>query len=418
MHRIPSGRALALALSVTLMGPAIAFGQASSAPAASGSASEILASMLLTANDLPAGMTSEGITDGSTFTIDTADFLIDGGLAIAEQTWSAATAGPILRVFDFRFLFPSPEAAAAYLAVAGPTLSEATSGLSEVSGDIAVGDGFRHFAGETEASEQAVALQNVFFQIGPVVAKVFVGGYGTTWADVLPIVKAAGGRILNATTGDGSSPPVPAPSAEPTTQPTPGVTAGATPEPTVEATAEVPAQPTPEATEAAPTATAEATPATSPSGVEPGGAIRQWALTASASSEYGSSGQWSAQSAAGAPDVTQYSDNQKAWTPKLEDGTTDWLDLRYDQAVIPTAVRIHESFNPGFVTKVEAYHTAEGTWATLWEGRDTTLAGGPGVFEPPLDQTIAVDRIRITVNTNVPGWNEIDAVELVGVPPG
>jgi len=145
--------------------------------------------MLLAADDLPAGMTSDGITDGSAFTIDTADFaaggglaiaeqtwsahlraeqegiagtrledkllvqLADLGLAVAEQTWSAQTAGPVLRVFDFRFLFPSAEAAQAYLDVAGPTLSEAAGGLSEVSGDIQIGDGYRHFAGETAVSD-------------------------------------------------------------------------------------------------------------------------------------------------------------------------------------------------------------------------------------------------------------------------
>ncbi len=147
--------------------------------------------------------------------------------------------------------------------------------------------------------------------------------------------------------------------------------------------------------------------------------IHQWALTASASTEYGSGSQWAAMSAAGEPDVTEYSDNQLAWTPKSKDGTTDWLDLRYEQAVIPTGIGIHESFSPGFVTKVEAYHTADGTWVTLWEGTDPTPADALGTFSPPLKATdVAVDRIRVTIDTDIPDYNEIDAVELVGTPPG
>ncbi len=133
-------------------------------------------------------------------------------------------------------------------------------------------------------------------------------------------------------------------------------------------------------------------------------ALHQWARTASASTEYGSGTQWAAMSAAGEPDVTEYGDNQLAWTPKAKDGTTDWLDLRYDQAVIPTGIDIHESFSPGFVTKVEAYHTADAAWVTLWEGTDPTPTGALGIFSPSLESTdVAVDRIRVTIDTRHPG---------------
>ena len=377
-------------MSMAVLMPVVAFGARSAASAASAaspaspasptpmaslSPSEMLASMLLTASDLPPGMTAEGITDGSAFTMDTADFLVHGGLGIAERTWRAETPGAVSRVLDFRFLFPSPEEAQAYLAVAGPMLSEAASGLSEVAGDPQVGEGYRHLAGETAVEGQAVSLHDVFFRIGPVVAKVVVSGSGTTAADVLPIVTAASDRILSPT---------------------------------------VSVEPSP-----APTASTEPSPGPSPAAVDPSGAIHQWAAAATASDEYSSFSQWSAESAVGPPDVAMYGDSQFAWTPKLEDGTTDWLDLRYAQAVIPSGLRIVESADPGFVTRVEAYHTAQGAWITLWEGADTTPTGATGAFAPPLARSdVAVDRIRVTIDTNVPGWNEIDAVELVGTPPG
>ena len=418
MLRTLVGRALTLAISISLLAGTVVLGQVDATPAATDSAATMLAPTLLTANDLPEGMTSQGITDGSAFTIDTGAFTASGGRAIAVQTWSAQAEGPVLRVFDFRFLFPSPEAAQAFLSAAGPTLSEAESGLSEVSGDIGIGDGYRHFAGEAAAGEQAVALQNVFFRIGPVVAKVFVGGLGTTWADALPIVKAAAGRIVNPSTDDGAGPTTPAPTTEPvvpsegpTTLPNPDVT----PEAAAEATPETTAEPTPKAT-AEPTT--EATPEAGQSTVEPGVGIRQWAVAATASTNYGSGSQWAAQSATGEPDVTEYGDNQLAWVPKSKDGTIDWLDLRFDQAVIPTGVAIYESFSPGFVTKVEAYRAADAAWVTLWEGTDPTPPDALGVFTPSLEGTdVAVDRIRITIDTDIPDYNEIDAVELVGTPP-
>ena len=121
----------------------------------------------------------------------------------------------------------------------------------------------------------------------------------------------------------------------------------------------------------------------------------------------------------GSPDVTIFADSQQAWAPASKDGTIEWLDLRYDQAVVPTAVSIHETAGPGSVTKVEAYDTQQATWTTLWQGTDTTPADAIGIFTPSLTgNDVAADRIRITVDTNVPDWNEIDAVELVGTPPG
>ena len=418
MHRTLAGRAFVVAICTALLGPAVVLGQAPASPAAIDRASVAAASMLLTAADLPAGMSSEGITDGSAFTIDTADFATSGGLAIVEQTWSAQAEGPLLRVFDFRYLFPSPEAAQAFLDAAGPTLSEAAGGLSEVSGDIQIGDGYRHFAGEAVVSEQVVTLQNVFFRIGPVVAKVFVGGLGTAESDVLPIVKAAAGRIVNPTVGGPPTPSIPATTAQPTMLPTPQATAEPTFAPTAGATAGATAQPSPETADATPGATTEPNPGASPSGAGPSGAIHQWALTASASTEYGSGTQWSAMSATGEPNVTDYGDSQLAWTPKLKDGSTEWLDLRFDHAVIPTGIGIHESFSPGFVTRVEAYHTADGTWVTLWEGTDPTPTGAIGIFSPRLTATdFATDRIRVTIDSSVPDYNEVDAVELAGTPP-
>lgn len=359
MNRSVTGTLVTLALTLIVLAQATALG-ATPAP-------EQLVATLLTAEDLPVGMAPGGVGDASTFSTDSANLEANGGTSVIEQTWEAAAQDRVYRVFDFRFQLPTPEAAQAYLAAAEPVLSEAASGLIPVADDVEIGDGYRHYARQAVSNGQTLDLHNVLFRVGPIVAKVFVGGYGTTTDDVLAIAQAAHERIAAA------APPV---------------------------------------------AVAASTPEATPDGSAPSSGFNQWAVAATASTEYGSTG-WSAQQATGSPDVTSYADDQLAWTPKLQDGTTEWLDLRYEQAVVPTAVRIHELFNPGFVTKVDAFDTAASTWVTLWEGTDPTPSGVPGIFAPELVTIdLAVDRIRVTIDTDVPDWNEIDAVELVGAPPG
>jgi hypothetical protein len=83
--------------------------------------------------------------------------------------------------------------------------------------------------------------------------------------------------------------------------------------------------------------------------------------------------------------------------------------------VIPTEVHVWESSAAGFVTQVEAWVADTHEWVTLWQGIDPTPPG-LGAFSPPLGNLgSATQRIRVTIDTAVQGWNEIDAVELVGV---
>lgn len=135
------------------------------------------------------------------------------------------------------------------------------------------------------------------------------------------------------------------------------------------------------------------------------GSPKQWAVDATASSELGS---LPAKSAIGAPATS------KAWAPSSKDGATEWLELGYASPVVPTAINIWESSGPGFVTRVEAMDPAKSSWVKLWEGTDTTQTA-PKIFSPSLAKTnLSTNRIRLTVNTSAPGWNEVAAVSLVG----
>jgi enterochelin esterase-like enzyme len=154
-----------------------------------------------------------------------------------------------------------------------------------------------------------------------------------------------------------------------------------------------------------------------------GGLWKQWAAGAKASSEYNGQGKaddadWSAAQACGRPDTETDGDHPTAWASHKPDDGDEWLELTYKAAVRPARVRIHESFNPGAVAKIEALDE-EKKWRVVWKGTDTTTAS-PGVLDAALEaSSFATRTIRITLDAaGVEGWNEIDAVQLIGEPAG
>jgi hypothetical protein len=142
----------------------------------------------------------------------------------------------------------------------------------------------------------------------------------------------------------------------------------------------------------------------------------QWAIQATASSTYNDAqgtAPYSANQATGAPNVDKYADDGAAWTAKTADGGIEWLDLKYPKPVHATEVRVRESCGSGAVIKVEVYDQQGGAHA-VWQGNDPTLELNYLMVKFP-KTTFKTDRVKITLATNVvPGWNEIDAVQLVG----
>jgi hypothetical protein len=123
---------------------------------------------------------------------------------------------------------------------------------------------------------------------------------------------------------------------------------------------------------------------------------------------------WHALRATGAPnvdDVTQ--DHQDAWASHLADGGIEWLELTYDPPLRAHTARVFEVHRAGEVIRVEAEFES-GDRTTLWSGTDPTRE--PGVFEVEFPLTpYRVKKLRIVLDTRLKqGWNEIDAVELVG----
>jgi hypothetical protein len=142
----------------------------------------------------------------------------------------------------------------------------------------------------------------------------------------------------------------------------------------------------------------------------------EWAIGATASSSYNDAqGQaaWSANQATGAPNVDKYGDDGKAWTSKTPDAGIEWLDLKYPKAIRASEVRVRESCGSGAVIKIELFDEG-GAAHTVWAGNDPTT--GLNYLMVKFTKTnFKTDRVKVTLATNViPGWNEIDAVQLVG----
>ena len=144
--------------------------------------------------------------------------------------------------------------------------------------------------------------------------------------------------------------------------------------------------------------------------------IRQWAIEASASSEYGSD-EWSAMQAAGEPDTPDCGRAPTAWAGYYED-REEYLDLVYETAVIPTEINIYQTYNPDGVSEVWLYEEAYGGLREVYKAVPEAKEECPHILSVPIaDADYRVKTVRIWVDQEVMGdFTEIDAVELVGEP--
>ncbi|HEX6812650.1 MAG TPA: hypothetical protein VF384_13570 [Planctomycetota bacterium] len=121
---------------------------------------------------------------------------------------------------------------------------------------------------------------------------------------------------------------------------------------------------------------------------------------------------WSAKKACGPPDADPRRDDPNAWASKNPDMGLVWLQLTYATPMRANGVRVFEVNSPGACAEVLA-RNPDGSWTTLWRGQ-ADGGGQPLLIQFPLTQH-AITTIRLVLDTKrKPGWNEIDAVELLG----
>lgn len=110
--------------------------------------------------------------------------------------------------------------------------------------------------------------------------------------------------------------------------------------------------------------------------VQGGRSFTQWAMTASASSEYGSGGDWSAKQMLGRPDFyPNYGDSGYAWAPAYRDDGLQWVELGFAEAVYVERVEIYETFNPGGAIVTIGLVDTTGRSHVIWEGTGGGFAG-------------------------------------------
>lgn len=123
---------------------------------------------------------------------------------------------------------------------------------------------------------------------------------------------------------------------------------------------------------------------------------------------------WGPERATGAPDTPEAEDAPTAWCPLEPDAGAEWLLVHFKKKVPIAEVRIRESWNPGAVTRVSAV-SEDGASSVLWEGQDPTERAPDDLVVRVAGKTVKARSILIEMDTaRRPGWNAIDAVELVG----
>ena len=87
--------------------------------------------------------------------------------------------------------------------------------------------------------------------------------------------------------------------------------------------------------------------------------------------------------------------------------------MTFPDRVSPTSIEIHETFNPGALTKVSVFNPI-GAEVVVWSGVDPTpVTAGRGISRIPVDVPFRTDKVKIYLDSpRVPGWNEIDAVGM------
>lgn len=148
----------------------------------------------------------------------------------------------------------------------------------------------------------------------------------------------------------------------------------------------------------------------------------QWAVSAKASSSYSNdlnntTSAYHPFRATGTPDTEAYGDRDTSWATKESDAGLEWIELEYAKPVNASQIKIRQNNAPGAIISVDIYDET-GSAHNIWKGPDATQYKPSTIswLNIPFEKTaFKTQRVKITLATNaVSGWNEIDAVQLIG----
>ena len=146
------------------------------------------------------------------------------------------------------------------------------------------------------------------------------------------------------------------------------------------------------------------------------GVVYQWSISAEASTEFASP-EWGAEQVVGKPDAPGCGDYQFAWASAASD-SIDTLEVTFSASVYPLEIVIHESYNPDQVVKVEVFDPETGGYYAVLQ-KNPVQVDRPCPYQliiPVEGISFKTNLVRITVDQSQLGlgWNEIDAVQLIG----
>lgn len=123
---------------------------------------------------------------------------------------------------------------------------------------------------------------------------------------------------------------------------------------------------------------------------------------------------WGPEQVVGPPDTKEGGDISTAWAPRNSTGSgEEWLHLGYDHPVDVSEINVRETYNPGAISKVAAV-MPDGREVVVWEGTEPA-AKAPVDMSFPVPNGVQAQSVKVYLDrSRVAGWNEIDAVELVG----
>jgi len=146
------------------------------------------------------------------------------------------------------------------------------------------------------------------------------------------------------------------------------------------------------------------------------GVVYQWSVSAEASTEFANP-EWGAEQVVGKPDAPGCGDYQFAWASAASD-SIGTLEVSFSASVYPLEIVIHESYNADQVVKVEVFDSETGGYyAVLQKNPVQVDRPCPYQLSIPVDGIgFKTNLVRITVDQSQLGlgWNEIDAVQLIG----
>jgi len=146
------------------------------------------------------------------------------------------------------------------------------------------------------------------------------------------------------------------------------------------------------------------------------GVVYQWSISAEASTEFANP-EWGAEQVVGKPDVPGCGDYQFAWASAASD-SIGTLEVSFSASVYPLEIVIHESYNPDQVVKVEVFDPETGGYYAVLQ-KNPVQVDRPCPYQliiPVEGIGFKTNLVRITVDQSQLGlgWNEIDAVQLIG----